>query len=48
MVKLLEKAYLVSGEDHLEELDLSGLPAGLYFIQLKYDDKVMVKKVVKN
>lgn len=47
MLKLLQKSYSVSGANYSDFIDLSDLPAGLYFIQLRYDDRTLVKKLVK-
>ncbi|MEE4256929.1 MAG: LamG-like jellyroll fold domain-containing protein, partial [Bacteroidales bacterium] len=47
MLKVRENSYVVGPGDYLESIDLSGLPAGLYFLQLKYNDRVIVKKVIK-
>ncbi len=47
MVKLRETEYTVSGHDFLNSIDLSDLPSGIYFLKLSYDDKVMVKKLIR-
>jgi len=47
MVKLRETEYTVAGHDFLNSIDLSDLPSGIYFLKLSYDDKVMVKKLIR-
>ena len=48
MLRLQESSYVVGSDYYIERIDLSELPAGLYFIQLRYNDRTIVKKVVKN
>ncbi len=48
MLKMSETEYTVSGHDFSSSINLSSLPAGLYFLQIKYDDKVLLEKVIKN
>jgi|GEM_PF-2728386 len=46
----------ITGKIHLEErnvsdrmvLDLSSIPNGIYFIQLSFEDKLMIRKIIKN
>jgi len=47
MLKLSETEYAVSGNDFLTSIDLSTLPTGLYFLQLKYDNKIILEKIIK-
>ena len=47
MVKLRETEYTVSGHDFLNSIDLSDLPSGIYFLKLNYNDRVMVKKLIR-
>ncbi|GAJ22338.1 unnamed protein product, partial [marine sediment metagenome] len=44
-VLYLEK-FVISSENFYKQLDLSGLPKGLYFIKLKADNKLIVEKIL--
>ncbi|MCF8366607.1 MAG: T9SS type A sorting domain-containing protein, partial [Bacteroidales bacterium] len=47
MVLVLESQFCVEADDYTESIDIDKLPAGVYFLQLEYDGKKTLKKIVK-
>jgi len=47
MVLVLESQFCVEADDYTESIDIDKLPAGVYFLQLEYDGKKVLRKIVK-
>lgn len=48
MERVIESEFYISDSDYTERLSLEKLSQGMYFLQLKYKGKTMLKKIVKN
>jgi len=48
MLQVYSGQFCVESDDYTESIDLDKLPAGVYFLQLEYDGRKVLRKIVRN